>query len=67
LSLNLSSADTSNHFSGQPIYGTVTKMTSLDGTQIVGPSSTSTPSKSGPLGGILGPLQKLFGGGNKTK
>ena len=73
MSLNLSSADTSNHFSGQPIYGTVTKMTSLDGTQIVGPSSTSTSGKGAPggLGGILGnitkPLQNLFGGGNKTK
>ena len=67
MSLNLSSTDTSNHFSGQPIYGTVTKMTSLDGKQIVGPSSTSTSNKGGPLGGIIGPLEKLFGGGNKSK
>jgi hypothetical protein len=73
MSLNLSSSDTSNHFT-QPIYGTVATLTSQNGTQIVGPSSstatTSTSSSGGGgIGGMLGnitkPFQNLFGGGGK--
>src|SRR5579883_2646254 len=75
MSLNLSSNDTSNHFT-QPIYGTVATLTSQNGTQIVGPSSstatTSTSSSGGGgIGGMLGnitkPFQNLFGGGSGSK
>ncbi len=71
VSLNLSPSDTSNHFSGQPITGVVSTLTSQNGTQIVGPAAgttgggTSAKGGGGP-GGILGNITsgigKLFGG-----
>ena len=75
MSLNLSPSDTSNHFSGQPINGVVSTLTSQNGTQIVGPAAgttgggTSSGGGGGGIGGVLGnitkPLQNLFGGGKK--
>jgi hypothetical protein len=72
MSLKLNSSDTSNHFSGQPIYGVVSTLTSQNGTQIVSPGAAVSQgggSQSGGGGGIQGfvsnatnAIGKLFGG-----
>src|SRR5215216_593762 len=64
--------DTDNHFQGQPIYGIVSGATGENGTMI---AQTTPPGQQqqqqqqqqeeggGPLSGLTGPLQDLFGGG----
>src|SRR5215210_7738492 len=62
--------DTENHFQGQPIYGIVAGATGENGTMI---AQTTPPGQQqqqqqpqeegGPLSGLTGPLQDLFGGG----
>jgi hypothetical protein len=61
--------DTDNHFQGQPIYGIASQLSGENGTMIAQTTPAGQQQQQegggGPLSGLTGPLQDLFGGGNR--